>query len=110
MITDLLVLKDMLYHVLGGVLLIVGGSLMITSVFKYRKDYCEPYPWGDRSDCQPKYQEKLAGGVTRYQNVESIFCELLLTDMFLTFTLVLCYHKRSSLFGHCRIGRRCPKE
>ncbi|OXA61442.1 uncharacterized protein LOC110863385 [Folsomia candida] len=51
---------DVVYHILAGILLLVGGSLMIASVKKYDKQYCDPNPWG--VSCQERKSVKLAGG------------------------------------------------
>jgi len=51
---------DIVYHVIAGLLLIIGGSLMIASVKRYDKDHCNTNPWG--IECQEKKPSKLAGG------------------------------------------------
>jgi len=51
---------DILYHVLAGLLLIIGGSLMIASVKRYDRDHCNANPWN--IECQERKPAKLAGG------------------------------------------------
>jgi len=55
-------LIDFIYQIIGGILLIVAGSLLITSGKKYDKDHCKSIPPGwDTFKCQ-NLSEKLAGG------------------------------------------------
>jgi len=51
---------DMVYHVFGGLLLLIGGALMIASVKDFDKNHCNPLPWGN--PCQNNKTEKLVGG------------------------------------------------
>lgn len=60
----ILKLQDILYHVLAGILLIIGGALMVASVKKYDRDHCNVLPWGP--PCQLRKSEKLAGAVMNY--------------------------------------------